>query len=56
MKNALSALLIVLTITPFLHSAEESNQAEEHSPFTKLFKRSDFETNGNWVEEEKNVL
>ena len=56
MKNALIALLIVLVQTQFLHSAEESNQPDQRTPFTKLFKLSDFETEGNWMEEGKDVL
>ncbi len=56
MKTLFPALFFVLALPFALHSEEESNQSEKRTPFTKLFKLSDFETNGNWMEERKNVL
>ncbi|MDG2169192.1 MAG: DUF1080 domain-containing protein [Opitutales bacterium] len=49
MKNLVSTLSITLLLSLTLSAAEKE-------PFAKLFKRSDFETKGNWMEEGKSVL
>ena len=49
MKILVSALSITLVLSQALSAAE-------NEPFAKLFKLSNFETNGNWMEEKRNVL
>lgn len=56
MKTLLPALFVSLTLPLALSSAEKTKVSEKQAPFTKLYKLSDFETNGNWMEEGKNVL
>ncbi len=47
---------MVLLLTLALGATEKADQPSERTSFTKLFKLSDFETKGNWIEEKKNVL
>ena len=56
MRTLLPALFISLALPLTICSAEETNASEKPTPFTKLFKLSDFETEGNWMEEGKDVL
>ena len=59
MKTFLITLLVALTLTPALHAAEgkkKAKQAEKRTPFTKLIKLTDFDTKGNWMEEDGGVL
>jgi len=55
-KTILPALFISLALSLAICSAEETNASEKPTPFTKLFKLSDFETKGNWMEEGRDVL
>ena len=59
MKTILITLLVASTLTPSLLAAEnkkKSEQPEKRTPYTKLIKLTDFETNGNWMEEDGGVL
>jgi len=56
MKILLPALFVNLALPLALCSAEETKASENPNPLTKLYKLSDFETNGNWMEEGKDVL
>ena len=56
MKPSLPVLFFVFALPLALCSAEESKTSENPIPFTKLFKLSDFETKGNWMEEGRDVL
>ncbi len=56
MKPPLPVLFFVFALPLALCSAEESKTSENPIPFTKLFKLSDFETKGNWMEEGRDVL
>ncbi len=49
-------LLPILFISLALSTVAETEAPEKQAPFTKLFKLSDFETQGNWMEEGTNVL
>ena len=51
--NAMKILVSALSITLVLSQALS---AAENESFAKLFKLSNFETNGNWMEEKRNVL
>lgn len=56
MKTLLPTLLVVLAFPLTPHSAEETKSSDKPIPFTKLYKLSDFETNGNWMEKGKSTL